>query len=99
MSDRASTDANNLRAAVSLIQDIWIGDPDPDMSAMISIAPPDAVQARSLELVGNFPALVLHKGSVLSSIMSAPMKVKEYAVALIGRRGIAPSQRAERIME
>jgi hypothetical protein len=93
------SDIRQLRGICSMTRELWERDSDPRLAALVTIGQPGNGATAPIEIAGESPGLVFHKGSLLATLMTAPMKVKGYSVALIGRRGISPSQRAERILE
>jgi pimeloyl-ACP methyl ester carboxylesterase len=96
-SDDRNEIAGAMDAAVTIAADVWQAQKG-QCDVVVSVPRPDTPNPK-LDLSHQRAALILHKGSVRSTLSLGSLRVAGFAVGLFCGRGIAPSQRAERILE
>jgi pimeloyl-ACP methyl ester carboxylesterase len=95
--ERPMTDVRAMMDALAIAENIWARERE-ECRMTCSLARP-GVERPSLEIEHDGAALVLHKGSVRSTLSLGSIRVAGFAVSMFTARGVAPSQRAERILE
>jgi hypothetical protein len=94
-------DVQEIIVALGLAHAIWKNQDEdiPNLSLMLSVAHPDGGAERVIELQGENPGWVLHKGSLRSSLFLGALRAGSFVVGLLSKGGIGVERRADDIVE
>ncbi len=92
-------DLDAIDAALELASEIWRSQSDELLCLGWSLPDPEVNPQAILEFQGENPGLLFHRGSLIVRLLKGTLKVPGFAITLWSGRGLAPSDRAENLVE